>query len=135
MELATIENRLREMLLPILGFDSLEEVQPQHSLVHDLGAESLDFVEIMYMIERDFGVILKTKEIIFGGSSVAENQVYTDGKLTQAGALIIAEQFPENAQKITAGLTKVDIFSLLTVHDLAKIIFIKITGESCSTIK
>jgi acyl carrier protein len=126
MELALIETKLREMLLPIFGLDSIDEVQLQHSLVHDLGAESLDFVEIMYVIERDFGVILKTKEIIFGGSNVMENQVFTDGKLTQSGAMLIAKQFPENADKITVGLTKVDIFSLLTVRDLAKIISIKI---------
>ncbi|OQW93735.1 MAG: hypothetical protein BWK79_09535, partial [Beggiatoa sp. IS2] len=123
MELTTIESKLREILLPIFGLDSIEEVQPQHSLVHDLGAESLDFVEIMYVIERDFGIVLKTKEMILGGSSVTENQVFTDGKLTDAGVILITQQFPENAEKITAGLTKVDIFSLLTVRDLAKIIF------------
>lgn len=127
MELTVIESKLREMLLPILGLDSIEEVQPQHSLVHDLGAESLDFVEIMYVIERDFGVVLKTKEIIFGGSSVTENQVFTDGKLTDTGVMLITEQFPENAEKITVGLTKIDIFSLITVRDLAKIVFMKMT--------
>ncbi|OQW94489.1 MAG: hypothetical protein BWK79_05760 [Beggiatoa sp. IS2] len=126
MELATIESKLREMLLPILGLDSIEEVQLRHSLVHDLGAESLDFVEIMYMIERDFGVVLKTKEIILGGAGVTENQVFTDGKLTQNGVLLIMQQFPENSAKITVGLTKIDIFSLITVRDLAKIISMKI---------
>lgn len=128
MEVAIIEYKLREMLLPILGFNSVEEVQPQHSLVRDLGAESLDFVEIMYVIERDFGVVLKTKEIIFGGSSITENQVFADGKLTADGVMLITQQFPENAAKITVGLTKVDIFSLITVRDLAKIISLKMTA-------
>lgn len=127
MELTVIESKLREMLLPILGLDSIDEVQPQHSLVHDLGAESLDFVEIMYVIERDFGIVLKTKEIIFGGSSITENQVFTDGKLTDTGVMLITQQFPENAEKITVGLTKIDIFSLITVRDLAKIVFMKMT--------
>jgi acyl carrier protein len=125
MELTIIESKLREMLLPILGFNSVEEVQPQHSLVHDLGAESLDFVEIMYVIERDFGVVLKTKEIIFGGSNITENQVFTDGKLTETGVMLITQQFPENTAKIAVGLTKVEIFSLITVRDLAKIISMK----------
>ena len=41
------EEKLREILLPVLGLDEIEEVQPEHSLVKDLEADSIDFVEII----------------------------------------------------------------------------------------
>ena len=33
-----------------------EEIEPDASLVDDLGADSLDFVELMYLMEQEFEV-------------------------------------------------------------------------------
>ena len=41
-----IENRLRELLMPVLGIADIEEIQLRVHFVNDLGAESIDFVEI-----------------------------------------------------------------------------------------
>ena len=54
-----IEKRLMENLVPILGLDSIQDIRPDSALVRDLGAESIDFVEILYMIENEFGVKIK----------------------------------------------------------------------------
>ena len=45
-----IEYKLRELLMPGLGNANIEEIQPSHALVTNLGAESIDFVEILYLI-------------------------------------------------------------------------------------
>ena len=47
-----IEYKLRELLMPVLGIANIEEIQPSQALVNDLGAESIDFVEILYLIDR-----------------------------------------------------------------------------------
>ncbi len=122
MELQEIENKLRELLLPVFGLDRVDEVQPEYSLVQDLGAESLDFVDIMYVIERNFGVVLKTKEIISGGTDVTEGNPFEDGKLTEKGATLIQQKFPDHVGDIRAGLTKIEMYSLITVRDMAAII-------------
>lgn len=124
-----LEPQLRELLLPVFGLDTIAEVQPHHSLVRDLGAESLDFVEIMYLIERTFGVVLKNQDLITGGAQIAEAQIFTEGKLTTEGATVIGQQFPNHIEKIRAGLSKADLFSLVTVADLAKIIQLKMANQ------
>jgi acyl carrier protein len=120
-----IECKLRELLLPVFGLDSVEEIRPTDSLVHDLGAESLDFVEMMYVIERNFGVVLKTKEIILGGSALTEESIFEDGGLTEEGTAFLKKQFPNHAQDITAGVSKIALYSLITVRDMADIICAK----------
>lgn len=118
----TVE-KLRKLLLPVLGFDSVEEVLPEHSLVKDLGADSIDFVEIIYQIEQDFGVIIKTSEIIVAG--VNSENLFEDGRLTSAGASMICEQLPDSGPRYKEGMTKIELFSNITVRDLARIIEIK----------
>lgn len=118
----TVE-KLRKLLLPVLGFDSVEEVLPENSLVKDLGADSIDFVEIIYQIEQDFGVVIKTSEIIVAG--VNSENLFEDGRLTAKGAGMICEQLPDSEPRYKEGMTKIELFSNITVRDLARIIEIK----------
>ncbi len=121
----SIELKFRELLVPVLGFDEVEEIGPDAALVNDLGADSLDFVEIVYVIEKNFGVILKTNEIIVGGESLNQDMVFEDGCLTDEGLELINRKFPENKGRFRPGMTKVEIFSLITVRDLVNIIELK----------
>lgn len=116
------EFQVREMLLPVFGRESVDEIQPGDKLIDDLGADSLDFVEILYLAEKNFGVVLTVGEIMTGGSSSNADSLFSDGKLTPEGAEVLVGNFPDSSKEIRAGMTKVDLFSLLTVRDLAKII-------------
>lgn len=114
---------LREILLPVLGLDSIDGVHEHHSLVLDLGADSIDFVEIIYEIEQKFGVILKTNEIIAAG--VNSEDLLVDGRLSKEGARLISEQLPDAAGRYRENMTKIELFSAITVSDLARIIEMK----------
>jgi acyl carrier protein len=120
-----IEKKLREMLIPVFGLNSMDEIQPQHSFVNDLGADSIDFVEIIYLIESNFNVVLKVNEIISGTIKINPDELFTDGLLTEQGAFIIHKNLPQSEGRFKAGLNKKDIFSLLTVRDLANLVKIK----------
>ncbi len=50
-----IEERVREIIADRLGVDP-EEVTPDASFVEDLGADSLDTVELVMALEEEFGV-------------------------------------------------------------------------------
>jgi acyl carrier protein len=117
-----IEKKLRESLLPVFGLDSIEKVQPVASLVLDLGADSLDFVEITYIIERDFGIVLKANELIFGGRKVNTDNLFSEGKLTAGGLSLLRTHFPSDTGRFMDGMTKMDLFQSITVRDLANII-------------
>ena len=118
----SVEAQLRKSLLPVFGFSSVDQIPEDSALVKDLGADSLDFIEIIYLIERDFGVVLKTNELVVGEVSVREDNLFVEGKLTEKGASILKLQFPECSARFKAGITKVDLFHAITVRDLSNII-------------
>jgi acyl carrier protein len=118
----SIETQLRQTLLPVFGFTSIDQIPEGSSLVKELGADSLDFVEIVYLIERDFGVILKTNELVFSGVAVSADSLFHEGRLTEDGAAMLGEKLPNSGERFKAGMTKVDLFQSISVRDLADII-------------
>jgi len=59
---AEVEAGLREILMDSLGVAE-SEVTPAASLVRDLGAESIDFLDMGFKIQQAFGVNLQAAEI------------------------------------------------------------------------
>lgn len=57
-----VEQTLKEILIDALGVDE-EKIVPDASLVHDLGAESIDFLDIGFRVQQTFGVELPNKAI------------------------------------------------------------------------
>lgn len=125
----SVEIQLRQSLLPVFGFHAIEQIPADASLVKDLGADSLDFVEIVYFIERDFGVVLKTNDLMVAGTSVNGDMFFVEGRLTEEGAVTLNEQFPQSNGRFKTGMTKIDFFQSLTVRDLANIIRQRTEGE------
>lgn len=113
-----IEKKLAEELVPILGLDSPEEVQPESALVRDLGAESIDYVEILYMIETEFGVKIRIEELMM--ASVVDGVTPDDGKLTAEMAEKLNRDY--DSAQFTAGQTTKEVFEVFTVHNLATLI-------------
>jgi len=50
-----IKQKVREIVADRLGVDP-EEVTPEASFVEDLGADSLDTVELVMALEEEFGI-------------------------------------------------------------------------------
>ncbi len=123
-----IENKLREMLLPVLGLNSIDEIKPEYALVRDLGADSIDFVEIIYHIEQNFGVVLKTNEIFSAGAGADAASMFSDGKLTKQGEELIGANLKESNGRYRVGMNKMELFSTLSVGDLAQIIQLRQTA-------
>ena len=117
-----LELRLRQSLLPVFGFDSVDELSPEASLVKDAGADSLDFVELTYVVERDFGVALKTGELMSIGAGSDVEHHFVNGKLTAEGAEALNRQFPGKSSPFAVDMTKMALFEMITVRDLAKVI-------------
>lgn len=116
-----IELRLREILMPVFGLESIDRISPDASLVRDIGADSLDFVEIIYIVESEFGVSLKTGELLAIGAGEAAETHFVDGRLTAEGATLLNAQFPEG-RRFHEGMTKLALFESITARDLAALI-------------
>ncbi len=50
-----IEEKVKELIADRLGVDP-EEVTPEASFIEDLGADSLDTVELVMALEEEFGI-------------------------------------------------------------------------------
>ncbi|RUM88010.1 MAG: acyl carrier protein, partial [Thermovibrio sp.] len=50
-----IEEKVKEIIADRLGVDP-DEVTPEASFVEDLGADSLDTVELVMALEEEFGI-------------------------------------------------------------------------------
>ena len=57
----SVEDRVKSIIVEQLGVD-VDEVQPEASFVEDLGADSLDTVELIMAFEEEFGVEISDDE-------------------------------------------------------------------------
>ncbi|MBK8803163.1 MAG: SDR family oxidoreductase [Fibrobacteres bacterium] len=108
--------RFRELLLPVFSLDSIEEIPPEASLVADLGADSLDFVEIVYMVEKEFSVKLSTKTIYLEGRELRTDEMFLEGVLDPGKVEGLREMLPRYADKIRPGMGRAELFGLVTVR-------------------
>ncbi|HEV7484271.1 MAG TPA: acyl carrier protein [Thermoanaerobaculia bacterium] len=57
----SVEDRVKAIIVEQLGVDA-DEVNPDASFVEDLGADSLDTVELIMAFEEEFGVEISDDE-------------------------------------------------------------------------
>jgi acyl carrier protein len=83
MDRDDIFSKIQEVLDDALGVDE-DEVTPEASLTADLGAESIDFLDIVFRIEKTFDVKISQGEL-FPENLVDNEEWVAEGKLTDAG--------------------------------------------------
>jgi acyl carrier protein len=99
-----------------LGLDE-DEVEMDSLLMDDLGAESLDFLDIVFRLERSFRIKIPRGEIQRNAEESAGIDFEIDGVLTEAGLISLRQAMPEiPADRIQAGLCTRDIPRLFTVR-------------------
>lgn len=62
MERKEIEEKVRNFIVDELEIDE-EKIKPEAKLKDDLGIDSLDFVDIVVIVEKNFGFKIKPEEM------------------------------------------------------------------------
>lgn len=76
-------DKVRDVLTDALGVDD-DEVKPEATLQRDLGAESIDFLDIAFQLEKTFAIKIPKGELF--PEEVGANPEYVDGdRLTPLG--------------------------------------------------
>ena len=117
----SIFKTVAEVLVDSLAVDE-EEVTREATLVDDLGAESIDLLEIVFNLEKKFNVKIDRSELI--PEDLFTNQEYVvDGKLTPAGLAVLEERLPNaNLEAFKANPLVQNISKILTVGDLCDVV-------------
>lgn len=88
-----IFQQVQEVLIDALGVDD-DEVTAKATLMGDLGAESIDFLDIVFRLEKAFDIKIAREEL-FPIENIMSNQNFVkDGKLTEAGLAEMKEKMP-----------------------------------------
>jgi acyl carrier protein len=85
--------QVREVLVDALGVDE-EEVTGQATLMGDLGAESIDFLDIVFRLEKQFGIKIPREELFPAETLMNNPQLVNNGKLTPKGLAELKARMP-----------------------------------------
>lgn len=116
-----ILDKVRLTLVDALGVDD-EEVTEAAKLVDDLGAESIDFLDIVFRLEKNFALKIPRGEL-FPENLAADASLVADGKVTAEGIAQLRSTMPHfDADALAADPRVENIQSLLTVKMIVNFI-------------
>jgi acyl carrier protein len=90
---AQIYQRVSTTLIDALNVDA-EEVKPSATLQGDLGAESIDFLDITFRLEREFGIKIPRGELFPEAIFQGDPEFVDNGTVTDQGLQELRERMP-----------------------------------------
>ena len=116
-----IFDSVKEILIDALACDD-DEVFTSATLVGDLGAESIDFLDIVFNLEQNFSIEIPRSEL-FPEDILTNDEFVADGNVTEAGLAALGERMPFIDLSTFSSNPRVQDFgNLMTVGDLCKYI-------------
>jgi len=122
-EIMAIFAKVAEIMADALGCD-VEKVKPDSSLINDLGAESIDFLDIVFRLERGFKVKIPRGKIVEEArGTLSEAEFESGGVVTDAGVARLKEFLSEvPADRFKTPLKVVEIPKLFTTETFCKMV-------------
>jgi acyl carrier protein len=114
MAIATREeifDKVQSTLVDALGVDT-EEVSGESTLTGDLGAESIDFLDIVFRLEKNFGIKIPRGDL-FPENVLSDPQFVSAGKVTEKGVEELRQRMPwANFDRIKDNPNVQDLFTV-----------------------
>lgn len=120
-----VYEKVQEVLEDALGVDD-DEVTKEATLVGDLGAESIDFLDIVFRLEKAFEIKIDQSEL-FPDNVLTDPRYVQDGKVTDEGMATLRERLPHADLEAFDGNRDVEEFSnVFTVDAVVKFVQSKV---------
>ena len=111
--------KVQTALVDALAVDE-EEVTPEATMVGDLGAESIDFLDIVFRLEKAFDIEIPRSEL-FPEDILTNAEYVQDGLVTERGLEELKTRMPfADLTRFEANPAVQDFGNLLTVSDLCR---------------
>jgi len=122
-EVSAIFPKVAETIADALGCEGAD-VKPESSLINDLGAESIDFLDIVFRLERGFKVKIPRGKIVEDARGpLSESEFQSNGVVTEAGVARLKTFLSEvPADRFPTPLKVAEIAKLFTVETFCKMV-------------
>ncbi len=128
-----IDERVARCVAQVLALD-LVDIKPESKLMDDLGAESLDLVELMYVMETEFKLRLEQKDLSLTAQlGMSEDELHVHEVLTPKALELLREKFPSALGILKPGITRKHLAALLTVEEVANAMRRKLASKAEGT--
>src|SRR5271166_395256 len=120
-------------LVEALNVDE-EEIKPTSTLQGDLGAESIDFLDIVFRLEREFGIKIPRGELFPESIFQGDPDFVQNGKVTDKGLDELRTRMPfADLSHFEANPEVGHLSELFTVDLITRYIQGKLTQAPCSS--
>lgn len=120
--------KVRETLIDALGVDD-DEVTPEATLIGDLGAESIDFLDIVFRLEKAFDIKIPRGELFPENLTAAESGFVADGVITESGLAELRTRMPHaDIDKLADNPKLENVSDLFTVGMVCNFLTAKLAG-------
>mgnify|MGYP002626474578 CR=1 FL=1 len=122
-----IFGKVRDTLVDALSVDE-DEVTPEATLVGDLGAESIDFLDIVFRLEKNFNVKIPRGELFPENLAAADSSFVKDGIVTESGIAELRTKLPHaDVDKFADDPKGENIQDLFTVQMIVNVLQAKLS--------
>jgi acyl carrier protein len=131
-----VHARVTKVLVQALGVEE-DDIKPSATLQGDLGAESIDFLDITFRLEREFLIKIPHGELLPAVVFQDESEILRDGRMTNEGVATLRSQMPYADWRPLERDRRLNrIYDLFTVDLLSSYIAWKLdgSGESDSNV-
>lgn len=118
-----IFNKVKEIVVDVLVIDE-DKVQPDSRLIADLGAESIDFLDLVFQLEKEFSIKIPRGQLEKNArGNLTEAEFEQNGVLTEKGLVALRTYLAEvPAQYFKSTMKTSEIPTLFTVETFCKLV-------------
>ncbi|WP_419420035.1 acyl carrier protein [Legionella sp. D16C41] len=123
MNVESVYPKVREIIADVLVIDE-DEINLNSRLIADLGAESIDFLDLVFQLEKEFGIKIPRGQLEKNArGSLAEDEFEKGGVLTEQGMQALKNYLTEVPEDYFKPNLKVnEIPMLFTVETFCKLV-------------
>ncbi len=133
MNVAGVYPKVREIIADVLVIDE-EDVSLNSRLITDLGAESIDFLDLVFQLEKEFKIKIPRGQLEKNArGDLAEDEFEKGGSLTAAGLEALKNYLSEvPADQFKPNMKVNEIPMLFTVETFCKLIVAAVAQQQAS---